>query len=294
MHACPEPDRETRKPRFVVPEGACDTHAHVFGPADLYPFSPERTYTPPDCPIAQYLALLDVLGFDRGVIVQGGANGRNNRVTLDAIATQPQRLRGVAVIPPGLDDAVLESFHAGGIRGVRMSTVVGGGVGFVALPRLADEIAPLGWHMLLHFGKSSELIDLAPTLEATHTPFVLDHMARITGAQGASSEPFQVLLRLLETNRCWVKLASLYRLSAVPYPHADMLPMIHEVVRRRPDRIIWGSNWPHPIYTGPMPNDGDLVDLISTWVPDESVRHRMLVDNPAELYGFPHSQRREG
>jgi predicted TIM-barrel fold metal-dependent hydrolase len=287
MHPCPEPDRATRRPRFVAPKGACDTHAHVFGPADRYPFSPERTYTPPDCTIAQYLTLLDTLGFDRGVIVQGGANGRDNRVTLDGIAAAPDRLRGVAVIASGLGEAALEQLHAGGIRGVRMSTVVGGGVGFDHLTRLADEILPLGWHVMLHFGKAAELIDVAPTLRSIRAPFVLDHMARIAGPDGVNSETFKVLLGLLDTDGCWVKLASLYRLSGDPYPHPDMLPMIHEVTLRRPDRILWGSNWPHPIHTGPMPNDGDLVDLIPAWVPDETARRRMLVDNPAALYGFP-------
>jgi 2-pyrone-4,6-dicarboxylate lactonase len=287
MHPCPEPDRAPRTPRFVAPRGACDTHAHVFGPIDRYPLSSERTYTPADCTVEQYHGLLDILGFERGVIVQGGANGRDNRVTLDAIATAPDRFRGVAVIPAGLSDAALEALDAAGIRGVRMSTVVGGGVTFDALPRLADEVTPLGWHVMLHFGKAGELIDVAPTLKAAKAPFVLDHMARITGAEGVTSEAFKVLLRLLDTDRCWVKLASLYRLSAVPFPHEDMLPMIQEVARFRPDRIIWGSNWPHPIHKGPMPNDGDLVDLIPTWVPDGSTRHQMLVDNPAALYRFP-------
>jgi 2-pyrone-4,6-dicarboxylate lactonase len=287
MHPCPEPQRHTRRPSFAAPRGACDTHAHVFGPANRYPFSEERTYTPPDCTIAQYLGLLDILGFDRGVIVQGGANGRDNRVTLDAIATAPARLRGVAVIPAGLGETDLTALHAGGIRGVRMSTVVGGGVDFRALTPLAEEVGPLGWHVMLHFGKAGELIDIAPTLHAIRAPFVLDHMARITGAEGVNSEVFKVLLALLDTDRCWIKLASLYRLSGEPFPHRDMLPMIHEVVRRRPDRIIWGSNWPHPIHTGPMPNDGDLVDLIPVWVEDEADRHRLLVDNPAALYGFP-------
>ncbi len=283
---CQGPDRALRTPRFRAPRGATDTHAHVFGPRDRYPFSPERSYTPPDATIDQYLALLATLGFDRGVIVQGGANGTDNRVTLDAVATAPDRLRGVAVIPSGLGDAALAELDAGGIRGVRMSTVVRGGVGFDHLDRLGAEVAPLGWHVMLHFHASGELIDAAPQLEALRCAFVLDHMARTTGAEGIASPAFAMLLRLLDTDRAWIKLASLYRLSSEPYPHADMLPMIHEVVRRRPDRILWGSNWPHPIHTGAMPNDGDLVDLIPLWVPDPAVQTAMLVANPAALYGF--------
>ena len=167
-----------------------------------------------------------------------------------------------------------------------MSTVVGGGLGFDHLDRLAREIHPFGWPALLHFHAATELIDVAPTLHPLPCPFVLDHMARITGSEGIESAPFQTLLRLLDTDRCWVKLASLYRLSAEPWPHEDMLPMIHAVSRHRPDRIIWGSNWPHPIHTGAMPNDGDLVDHIPLWVPDEATRQQMLVTNPATLYGF--------
>jgi predicted TIM-barrel fold metal-dependent hydrolase len=286
MNQCQGPVRDTRKPIFKVPAGACDTHAHVFGPSDRYPFSAQRSYTPPDCTIEQYLALLDILGFDRGVIVQGGANGTDNCVTLDAIATAPNRLRGVAVIPSGLGEKALIEFHQRGIRGVRMSTVVSGGVGFDHLDRLAREVGPMGWHVMLHFHAASELVDVAPQLQTLPCAFILDHMARITGAEGVTSAAFETVLRLLDTDKCWLKLASLYRLSMLPYPHQDMLPMIHEVVRRRPDRIIWGSNWPHPIHKGTMPNDGDLVDLIPLWVPDETVQIQMLVTNPASLYGF--------
>jgi predicted TIM-barrel fold metal-dependent hydrolase len=286
MNPCQGPDRNTRQPAYKPPAGACDTHAHVFGPSSQYPLSPERSYTPPDCTIAQYLEVLDILGLDRGVIVQGGANGTDNRVTLDAIATAPERLRGVAVIPSGIGGKALAELDQGGIRGVRMSTVVRGGVGFDHLDRLAREVGPLGWHVMLHFHAATELVEVAPKLLKLPCAFMLDHMARITGTEGIDSEAFRTLLRLLDTDRCWVKLASLYRLSALPYPHADMLPMIHEVVRRRPDRIIWGSNWPHPIHKGDMPNDGDLLDLIPLWVPDEAVRMQMLVTNPATLYGF--------
>jgi 2-pyrone-4,6-dicarboxylate lactonase len=286
MRACPGPERQTKRPTFRPPAHACDTHAHVFGPSDRYPFSPERSYTPPDCTIDQYLELLATLGIERGIIVQGGANGCDNRVTLDAIARQPHGLRGVAVIPSGMGERALNELHDGGIRGVRMSTVVRGGVGFDHLVRLAQEVHGFGWHVMLHFHAAEELVELSPVLRTLPCPFVLDHLARITAAQGIDSQPFRHLLRLLDTDRCWVKLASLYRLSAQPYPHADMLPMIHEVVRRRPDRILWGSNWPHPIHQGPMPNDGDLVDLIPLWASDDDTRRRMLVTNPAALYDF--------
>jgi predicted TIM-barrel fold metal-dependent hydrolase len=277
--------RTPRVPAFRAPANACDTHAHIFGPAADYPFGPERSYTPEDCTADDYDALLATIGFTRAALVQGGAHGTDNRAILAAIARHPDRFRGVAVIPAGLAPHDHGALHAGGIRGVRLSTVVGGGVTFEHLERLAAETHDLGWHVVLHFHRADELLDVVPVLERIRNPFVLDHLARITVAEGITSVPFRALLRLLDTDRCYVKLASLYRLSSEPYPHRDLLPMIDAVVRARPDRIIWGSNWPHPIlYDRPMPDDGDLVDLIPLWVPDPGAQHAMLVENPARLY----------
>lgn len=286
QHACPGPDRAPKRPCFALPRGACDTHVHVFGPAARFPFSPQRSYTPEDCTLEDLDALHATLGIDRAVIVHGGAHGTDNSVTLDALDRAPERLRGVAVIPSGLPRATLEDIHRRGMRGCRMSSVVSGGASFDHLERLSAETRDLGWHLVLHFNRASELVDVAPRLEAMESPFILDHMARIGGREGVESLPFKVLMCLLETDRCYVKLASLYRLSAEPYPHADMLPMIERVVEARPDRVIWGSNWPHPICPVPMPNDGDLVDLIPLWLPDAQARHLALVETPARLYGF--------
>lgn len=286
MQPCAGPDRHPRKPRYTPPPGACDCHAHVFGPQAVFAFSPERSYTPEDCTVQDYAALLDTLGFRRAVVVHGGAHGTDNRATLDAIARLGDRARGVAVIRAGLADAEVQALHAGGMRGCRISTVVRGGASFADFDALAAQTAPLGWHLVLHLHRSEELLALAPRLRRIGNDFVLDHLARITAAEGADSAAFRTLLDLLDTDRCWVKLASLYRLSSEPYPHRDMLPMIHRVIAARPDRVIWGSNWPHPIHTGPMPNDGDLADLIPLWVPEEKARERMLVENPERLYGF--------
>ncbi|ANN72247.1 amidohydrolase family protein [Bordetella bronchialis] len=286
MHACPGPDRNTRTPRFRMPAGACDCHAHVFGPAHRFPYSPDRSYTPEDCTVEDYERLLATLGIDRCVIVHGGAHGTDNAATLDALGRMGPRARGVAVIPPGRPLAEREAMHALGMRGYRMSTVVGGGVGFDAFDALAAEAREMGWHLVLHFKKSAELVELAPRLRARHVDVVLDHLARIRADEGVDSPAFRALSGLMDTGRVWIKLASLYRLSSQPYPHEDMLPMIHEAARRWPDRLIWGSNWPHPICDVPMPNDGDLVDLIPLWIPDPSVQQRMLVANPAALYGF--------
>jgi 2-pyrone-4,6-dicarboxylate lactonase len=282
----PGPDRHTKHPTFKLPRGTCDTHVHVFGPQDKFPFSPERSYTPEDCTLADLTALHKTLGVDRVVIVHGGAHGTDNSATLDALDHRPDTTRGIAVIRAGLPHATLADMHKRGMRGCRISTVVGGGAGIDQLEGLAADTATLDWHILLHFNKSSELVELAPRLLATGRTFVLDHMARIAAAEGVNSLAFQMVLRLLDTDRFYVKLASLYRLSDEPYPNHDMMPMIEAVVRARPDRLLWGSNWPHPICHVAMPNDGDLVDLIPLWMPDAAVRQHVLVDNPARLYGF--------
>lgn len=285
--ACPGPVRATKTPSYRPPPGATDTHAHIFGPVDRFPYAAERTYTPEECTADDYAAMLRTIGFQRAVLVQGGAHGTDNRAILDAIARAGGAYRGVAVIEAGLGADRLERLHAAGIRGVRLSTMSGSGIPFSQLEHLAEEVGELGWHVVLHFKDAPELLDVVPVLERIRTPFVLDHVARITAAAGIASEPFRAILRLLETDRCYVKLASLYRLSSEPYPHRDLLPMISALVAARPDRLIWGSNWPHPIhYHGVMPNDGDLVDLIPLWVPEAADRQQMLVDNPAALYGF--------
>jgi predicted TIM-barrel fold metal-dependent hydrolase len=260
-------------PSYRPPPGATDCHAHIFDP-ERFPYKPDSFYKPETCSLGDYDAMLAAIGFSRAAIVHAGANGTDNRVTLDAIAQHRDTFRGVAIVPPGLPPDDLAALNA---------------VGFDLshLARLAGETHELGWHILLHFRDATEILDVEPVLERIRNPFVLDHLARMTAADTVGSAPFRALMRLLDTDRCYVKLASIYRLSDEPYPHRDMLPLIHAVVTARPDRIIWGSNWPHPVHShGPMPNDGDLVDLIPLWVPDPADQQRMLVANPAALYGF--------
>lgn len=284
---CQGPDPDLRPPIVAVPAKSCDTHAHIFGPIARYPLTPQRSYTPPDCPIDAYIELLDRLQIERAVLVQGSAHGFDNSAAYDAIQAYPQRLRGVAVIAPDIGDKELERLHQGGFRGCRMSTMVAGGVGVEALEALAERVRPFDWHLVMHLDRSVELVELAPRLLAGNIDFVIDHLARVRGAEGVAAPGFKTLLRLLQaSDRCWVKLSSLYRLSSVPFPHSDMLPMIRAAIAARPDRILWGTNWPHPIHHGPMPKDSDLLELFAYWVGDESLFKRILVDNPAALYDF--------
>ena len=286
MLPCPPPDKNLRRPQFVLPKESWDCQAHIFGPFDKFPLGPDRNYTPAEHPLEQYIELLDSLGIDRGVIVQGGAHGTDNRAMLDALARKPDRFRGVAVIQPGLPQAKLLEMDRLGVRGMRMSTMVGGGVMFDKLSALAEEAVALNWHVALHFLHATELLAVEDYLRTCPSKILLDHMARVSADEGINSKPFQALLRLLDRGNVWVRLSSIYRLSSQPYPYEDMLPMIHKVIAERPDRMLWGTNWPHPIIPAKtkMPNDADLVDLVPLWIPSAVQRELVLVQNPLELF----------
>jgi 2-pyrone-4,6-dicarboxylate lactonase len=285
---CPAPDYDTRPPKIKPPPVACCTQAHVFGPADRFPYSEGRGYTPPDAGIETYLNLLDILGLDRGVIVHDSAHGSDNRASLDGIARAPDRLLGIAVVDPEISDAALEELDAGGMRGIRLSTMLKGGVGSEQLAPMADKIRGLGWHIVLHVNDSKEIAELNSTLRNLPVPIVIDHLSRVRGGQGVDYVGFQALLRLMrETDHVWGKISSWYRLTDIGPPYDDMTPIARAMIAARPDRVIWGTNWPHPIlWDHLMPNDGDLFNKFMDWAADDATRHQILVDNPAALYGF--------
>ncbi len=288
IRPCPGPDYDTRPPKIKPPPGACCTQAHVFGPADKFPYAEGRGYTPPDAGIETYLNLLDILGLDRGVIVHGSAHGSDNRASLDGIARAPDRLRGVAVVDPDISDSELEDLNVGGMRGIRLSTMLKGGVGSEQLAPMAEKIKGLGWHIVLHVNDSKEIAELDDVFRKLPVPIVVDHLSRVRGGQGVGYVGFQALLKLMqETDHVWGKISSWYRLSDLGPPYDDMTPIARAMIEARPDRVIWGTNWPHPIlWDHPMPNDGDLFNQFMDWAADDATRHRILVDNPAVLYGF--------
>jgi 2-pyrone-4,6-dicarboxylate lactonase len=283
--ACPGPDPHPRVPAYRPPAGAVDCHAHVFG--DPASYVAERSFTPPVARGAEWLAMLDVLGIDRGVLVQGSVHGTDNSATAAAILASGGRARGVAVIGPEIDDDALDTLHLAGFRGARLSSVVRGGPGFAALEGVAARIARLGWHLVVHVEQSHHLTELAPRLLATGLPLVIDHMARVKAADGVGDPGFRTLLDLLRGGHAWVKLSALHRRSQQGFPWLDMVPMVHEVVAARPDRVLWGTDWPHPNHYTDMPNDGDLLDGFASWITDEPTRRAILVENPTILYGFP-------
>jgi predicted TIM-barrel fold metal-dependent hydrolase len=275
--ACLAPGR-TRAPRFTMPDGACDSHAHVIGAPPDYPFVAARSYTPPEATEQAYLRHLDALGCARGVLVQVSVHGSDNRRMVEAVKAHPDRLRGVAVLPPDIDGATLESLHEDGVRAVRVNVLFGGGIGFDAIEPLAERIAPLGWHLELLLDARS-LPELAPRLAKLQVPFVIDHM----GHAPYGNEGFATMIALLRDG-AWVKLSGAYRIASPRYDAVK--PIAQACLDAAPDRCVWGSDWPHVALTRDMPNAGALLDLLADWAPEPALRNRVLVDNPARLYRF--------
>ena len=282
----PGPQPNTRKPKLKLPAGSCDCHAHVFGPQSRYPFLPDARYIAPDASPEDYVRMLRTIGCDRAVLVQPSVYGTDNSAMLDALKSGIFAFRGVAVVEEDVTDRELEDMHAAGVRGVRINLAAWTpGLKLEQAPRLAARIKPLGWHLqfFVDFSKVPELEDRLTKLDID---IVLDHFGRSPAAEGTGSPPFQTLLRLLARENCWAKIMGVYFVSEQYPQFADIAPLARAVVERAPDRTVWATDWPHPMGLDKMPNDGDLADLLADWVPDEAQRKRVLVDNPARLYGF--------
>ncbi len=283
--SCRGPDPNPRPPRFRVPHGACDTHAHVIGRPDLYPFVADRSYTPPPATVESYLAMHGVLGIERGVLVQVSVHGTDNRLLVATLQQYPERLRGVAVVTPDISEAELDELDAAGVRGLRCNELFGGGIGLEAMEPLAKRIARRNWHLQLLID-ARRLPALSARLLRLPVPFVIDHMGSSLTVRGINDPGFQEMCRLLAEADCWIKISGANRISHEPIPYRDTVPFAQALVAIRPERLVWGSDWPHVAVAGPMPHDGILLDLLAEWVPDEVTRNRILVENPAKLYGF--------
>jgi len=289
---CPAP-RAPSRPKIPTPPKACDTHAHVFGPAQRFAYAADRSYTPPDAPLEKYLAMLDTLGFARGALVQGSAHGRDNSAMLDALERRPDRLRGVAVADQNVPAAELRRFAACGVRALRFNHFFRGGqlhyrggVPLSAAQALAPLMKDLGWHLQLWIDVK-DLPDTIPVLKSIGLPVVIDHMGRTDARAGIATPGFQSLLRLVGDGGCWAKLSGAHRLSTRAPDYPDARPFHEALVRANPEQLIWGTDWPHPRIEGEMPDAGHLLDLFNAWTPDEGTRRKILADNPARLYGFP-------
>jgi predicted TIM-barrel fold metal-dependent hydrolase len=273
-----------RRPQYRLPLGACDAHCHVFGPAARFPFAEGRSYTPQDAPKEALAALHGHLGLQRSVIVQASCHGTDNRAMLDAIAAAPSQRRGIAMVRSDVSDRDLEALHAGGVRGVRFNFVrhLGGRPDAAAMDRVIAAATPLGWHVVLHMD-AQDIAELTPLMRALPVPFIIDHMGRVEARLGPDQPAMRSLLELARLERCWIKLSGAERISQLPF--TDAIPIAQRILQACPDRVLWGTDFPHPNLKIAV-DEADLVDLVTQFAPSEDARRRLLVDNPARLYGF--------
>lgn len=280
-------DPAPSKPRFVPPPGAVDAHCHVFGPGDVFPYAPERKYTPCDAGKAELFALRDHLGFARNVIVQASCHGADNRALVDALRSADGRARGVATVRDTVSDAELAELDAAGVRGVRFNFVRR-----LADPKpdayyraIIDRIAPLGWHVVLYF-EAADLEERWDFFTSLPTTVVVDHMGRPDVTRPVDGPEFGRFLRLMEEHPNVVsKVTCPERLSKSGPPHyADVVPFARTLVERFPDRVLWGTDWPHPNMTSHMPDDGNLLDMVPLIALTPALRQSLLIDNPTRLY----------
>ena len=273
------------KPRLILPKAACDCHAHIFGAPDTYPFAAEHSYTPPPASVPHYLTMLAAVGLERAVIVQPSVYGYDNRCTLDAVEQIGlDRARAIVAVAPGTTRAELAALHGRGARGVRFMQGGGDAEFFDGLKILAVHLRDLGMHIQLYV-RPAIWRQWLPILNATGVHVVLDHLAHLTADHAAEAENIDALCGALDQGRTWVKLSQ-YKASLTNHPFHDATPLAAKIASHCPERCVWGTDWPHPNLTGHMPDDGELVDLIADWAPDPALRQRILVDNPAQLYGF--------
>ncbi len=289
------PDPNTRAPHWTLPPGACDTHAHIFGPPDLFPYAGDRRYTPPAAPIEHYRNMQAITGLSRAVFVTPTAHGYDNSVILNAIELSGDSARGIANIDASFDDRALDALTAGGVRGARFHLMDDRPGSEEHLTQHLPHLRKRDWVLDLHVDPE-DLIHHETYIRALPIVTIIDHMARVRGADGLNQPAFLLLLDFLRDDRFWVKLCSFDKISATPKAHVegslpfmDMVPFAQAVVAAAPDRVIWGSDWPHgnTFTPGRVPNEGDLLDLLAQIAPDPRLRKRILVDNPQRLFGFP-------
>ncbi|NVK18888.1 MAG: amidohydrolase family protein [Methylocystaceae bacterium] len=274
------------KPTFKVPAGAVDAHCHVFGPADKFPYAPERKYTPCDAPKEKLFELRNHLGFERNVIVQASCHGKDNRALVDALKSSNDLARGVAIVNPDISDEELKEMDEAGVRAVRFN--------FVkrlvdATPKevfmgIAEKIKKLGWHIVVYF-EAQDLEDLIPFLNELPGIIVVDHMGRPDVSKGVDHEDFQRFIKLMEDNpNIWVKVSCPERLTIAGPTYDDVVPYARTLVEKFTDRVLWGTDWPHPNMKSHTPDEGVLVDVIPKIAVSEAEQKALLIDNPMKLY----------
>lgn len=286
---CEPFDPHPRKPNLTLPPLSCDCHAHICGPQSEFAYAPERVYTPYDSLLPDYITMLETVGVERCVLVQPSVYGADNRVMLKAMADSPLPCRGVAVVEDGVTDGEISRLHEAGVRGLRYNLVdvrdPTGNLALDAVTAMAKRVQPLGWHVefLMHADGYPDVVSLFADFP---TDIVLGHLGYMRPPLAVEAPAFQNLLQLVRGGRCWIKLTGPMRISGGEMPYPDVTPIARALVEANPERMIWGSDWPHVKVSKTIPNDGDVVDLLADWIPDEETRRRVLVDNATRLYGF--------
>ena len=287
---CLPPDRNPRQPGVNLPKGSIDTHVHVFEPG--YALSPDRGYNPPYSTLADLKHLHAMLGVERVVFTQPSVYGTDNSAILNAMAAlnaeTPNRARAVVAITMDIRDDELAALNAAGVRGVRLNTDNKGGmpIGFDQIGELEARIRPFGWHIEWLF-PGKDIVELMPVFTALKVPMSIGHFAYQAATAGVAAPGFQALLELMRRGNTWMKISGANRVSATDLPpYDDVKPMARALIEAAPERIMWGTDWPHPNKYLANPNDGDLVDAFGDWVPDQAMRRKIMVDTPAAFYRF--------
>lgn len=292
VKTCLAPNFDTHKPQFCPPKNSCDAHCHVFGPASIFPYCKNSTYHPPDAGKDRLKTMHQVLGIDRAVIVQASCHGVDNQAMLDAIASSNGQYRGVCIADANLTQQDFQTLHNGGVRGVRFNFVkhLGGAPNLDMMRRVIHRVQPLGWHLVVHVN-AEDMVAYQSFFAEFDLDIIVDHMGRVPTDQGLDQAAFKILCRFLESDNWWVKICGAERISTTGPPFHDALPFIKKLVQLVPDRVLWGTDFPHPNIKQHMPNDGDLLDLVPLFAENSHLQHKILVENPAKLYGFEPSHR---
>ena len=274
-----------QKPDFILPQGSCDAHCHVFGPSALFPYSEQSCYVPVDASKEILFQRHQLLGIDRAVIVQASCHGMDNSAMLDALSAAGDNYRGVAIVGPDVSFRELDDMHRLGVRGVRFNFLkrLNACLSESARRTIVEKISSLSWHIVVYF-EPEDLPGIEEFLLSIEAPVVIDHMGRVPVEKGLESAEFKALSALLAHDNFWVKISCCERLSKQGPPYNDANEVVSELIRLVPDRVLWGTDWPHPNMKKHMPDDGQLVNMLPLKCPDQDVLKKILVDNPTRLY----------
>jgi len=283
----PPTHKPPSKPKLKLPPGACDAHFHVFGPGKRFAYLADRKATPSDAPKEAMFALHKFLGIDHGVIVHTSSHGTDNSATEDAVIAAAGTYRAVALVPVTIADAELKRLSVAGFCGARFHYMhhLAKGASIDEVVAFGKRLADIGWHLQLHF-EPDLIAELAPAIKRSPAPVVIDHMARIDASLGLEQPAFHNLLRLMDDKNVWVKVSGADRATHQGPPYADAVPFARKLVAQFGDRVVWGTDWPHPNHAAPIPDDGLLVDILAEIAPSAAALNALMVDNPQRMYNF--------